>query len=300
MWDLILNPFVTLLTWMYSIFNKDIVVSIVVFTILVRMITYPLFAKQQQSSQRMQELQPRLKKIQEKYKGREKEPEVREKMVQEQMALYREAGVSPFTGCLPLLIQLPIMIALYSAIAFALAYTPYQLVDLADRLLIPGLDTLIPLKHVWLGMNLTQAPTPPLNPTYALVLPLLVMVTTYFQSKLAMPQTQAPTEGTEVNQTEAINRSMTTIMPIMLGVFSLSFSVGLSIYFITGNLISILQYSPIGKRAMERVFAGGKSKNTEVIEELPAAGRKPAVAGASLSATNGDEIGKKTKKKVRR
>lgn len=191
MWDLILNPFVTLLTWMYSIFNNEVVLAIIAITILVRVITYPLFAKQQQSSKRMQELQPRLKKIQEKYKGREKEPEAREKMVQEQMALYREAGVSPFTGCLPLLIQLPIMIALYQAINFALANTPFQLVDLADRLLIPGLDSLIPLKNVWLGMNLTQPPTPPVNPTYALILPLLVMVTTYFQSKLAMPQTPA-------------------------------------------------------------------------------------------------------------
>ena len=53
MWDLILNPFVTLLTWMYSIFNNEIVIAIVVFTILVRLITFPLLAKTQQSSKRM-------------------------------------------------------------------------------------------------------------------------------------------------------------------------------------------------------------------------------------------------------
>src|ERR1700753_2144982 len=110
MWDLILNPFVTLLTWMYSIFNNEIVIAIVVFTILVRLITFPLLAKTQQSSKRMQELQPRIKKMHEKYKGREKEPEIREKMAQEQMALYREAGVSPVGGCLPSLIQIPIML----------------------------------------------------------------------------------------------------------------------------------------------------------------------------------------------
>lgn len=300
MWDLILNPFVTLLTWMYSIFNNEVVLAIIAITILVRVITYPLFAKQQQSSKRMQELQPRLKKIQEKYKGREKEPEAREKMVQEQMALYREAGVSPFTGCLPLLIQLPIMIALYQAINFALANTPFQLVDLADRLLIPGLDSLIPLKNVWLGMNLTQPPTPPVNPTYALILPLLVMVTTYFQSKLAMPQTPPSVDG-EVSQAEAINRSMVTVMPIMLGVFSLSFSVGLSVYFITGNLLSILQYSPVGKAALERLFGGDKPKNDDLVEDEPIA-RKPAVAAAisTPSSTPGGAITKKAKKKIRR
>lgn len=300
MWDLILNPFVTLLTLMYSIFNNEVVIAIIVFTILVRLITYPLFAKQQQSSKRMQELQPRLKKIQEKYKGREKEPEVREKMVQEQMALYREAGVSPFTGCLPLLIQLPIMIALYQAIYFALASTPYQLVDLSDRLMISGLDRLIPLKHTWLGMNLTLAPTPPLNPVYALVLPVLVMVTTYFQSKLAMPQTQPSSGDGEVNQAEAINRSMTTVMPIMLGVFALSFSVGISIYFITGNLISILQYSPIGKRAMERVFSSGKAKNDGIADDDDLSERKPAILTASAGSSASGDAPKKTKKKARR
>jgi YidC/Oxa1 family membrane protein insertase len=297
MWDLILNPFVTLLTWMYSIFNNEIVIAIVVFTILVRLITFPLLAKTQQSSKRMQELQPRIKKMQEKYKGREKEPEVREKMAQEQMAIYREAGVSPLGGCLPSLIQIPIMLALYQAIYFALATSPYQLVDLSDRLLIPNLDKLLLLKNTWLGMNLTQPPAPPLNPAYALVLPVLVMATTYFQSKLAMPQTQPAADG-EVSQTEAINRSMTTVMPIMLGVFALSFSVGISIYFITGNLISILQYSPMGKRMMERVFGGSKTKNEEPPEDTPLS-RKPIAATASGGVTNG-ALNKKTKKKIRR
>jgi YidC/Oxa1 family membrane protein insertase len=299
MWDLILNPFVTLLTWMYSIFNNEIVIAIVVFTILVRLITFPLLAKTQQSSKRMQELQPRIKKMQEKYKGREKEPEIREKMAAEQMAIYREAGVSPVGGCLPSLIQIPIMLALYQAIYFALATSPYQLVDLADRLLIPGLDQLLLLKNTWLGMNLTQPPAPPLNPTYALVLPVLVMITTYFQSKLAMPATTPSTDG-EVSQTEAINRSMTTVMPIMLGVFALSFSVGISIYFITGNLISILQYSPIGKRMTERVFSSGKPKNEEDPDDSAPLTRKPVAVTASGSAANSSSINKKTKKKIRR
>jgi membrane protein insertase Oxa1/YidC/SpoIIIJ len=132
------------------------------------------------------------------------------------------------------------------------------------------------------------------------VLPVLVMITTYFQSKLAMPAAQPTVEGAEVSQTEAINRSMTTVMPIMLGVFSLSFSVGLSIYFITGNLISILQYSPWGKKALERLFGGGgKAKNAEEeIDESGAVIRKPAIAAASAGGSG--EVSKKTKKKARR
>ena len=96
---------------------------------------------------------------------------------------------------LPLLVQFPILIGLYQAINFALASTPYQLVDLSERLLIPGLDGLIPLQNVWLGMNLAEAPSPPLNPWYALALPLLVMGTTYLQSRFSMPQNSQARAG---------------------------------------------------------------------------------------------------------
>jgi membrane protein insertase Oxa1/YidC/SpoIIIJ len=118
-----------------------------------------------------------------------------------------------------------------------------------------------------------------------------------------MPKTVPAADG-EVSQTEAINRSMTTVMPIMLGVFALSFSVGISIYFITGNLISILQYSPLGKRMMERAFSGGKSKNDEDPEDsspsTPSLSRKPVAVTASGNVASNGEGSKKTKKKIRR
>ena len=108
--DFILNPFVTLLTFLYSVFNHDMVLAIIVFTVLVRLLTFPLTAQQQRSSAAMQQLQPELKKLQEKYKND------REKLAQEQMRLYREYGINPLGGCLPLVIQFPIFIALYQAI----------------------------------------------------------------------------------------------------------------------------------------------------------------------------------------
>ncbi|MCS6834481.1 MAG: YidC/Oxa1 family membrane protein insertase [Anaerolineae bacterium] len=258
MWDLIINPFVTILTWLYAVLNNNIVLAIVIFTALIRVLTLPLMVRQQQSAARMQELQPQLKKLQEKYK------DDREKLAQAQMELYREAGVNPFGGCLPLLIQFPIIIALYQAIYFALAATPYQLVDLSERLIIPGLDGLIPLQNMWLGMDLTQPPAPPTNPIYALVLPVLVMATTYFQSKMAMPNMSNVDPN---DQAAAMTRSMTTIMPIMFGMFALSFSVGLSIYFIVGNVLGILQYSPQGKKLIDRVFGSGPGVKVKPIEK---------------------------------
>lgn len=244
MWDLILNPFITLLTLLYSFLGHNVVLSIVVFTVLVRLAILPLTAQQQRSSKRMQELQPELKKLQEKHKND------REKLAQEQMALYKEHGVNPFGGCFPLLIQFPILIGLYQAIIFTLAATPFQLLDLSGRFLLPGLDHLVPLENLWLGMDLSQPPTN--NPTWALALPVLVLVTTWAQSKLTVTP-GPPGSGSDgrPSQAQAMTQSMTTVMPLMFGFFSLSFSVGLSIYFVISNIIGIIQYSLMGQSKLD-------------------------------------------------
>ncbi len=282
MWDLILNPFVTILAWLYALLNQDIVLAIVVLTVIIRILTYPLFARQQESSRKMQQLQPQLKKLQEKYKGD------KEKLSQAQMKLYQENKVSPVGGCLPMVIQFPILIGLYQAIFFALAATPFQLVDLSERLLIPGLDSLIPLQRMWSpipqlaellpALDLTLAPTE--NPPYALALPLLVLVTTWAQQKLTMALTKKPGEKKDDNDDDdkeesataggaaAMTKSMTTIMPVMFGFFSLSFSVGLSIYFVASNLIGIVQYSPQGRRALDKVFRSQKRDDGPVEIDL--------------------------------
>lgn len=264
MWDLILNPFVTILTWLYAALNQDVVLAIIVLTVIIRFLTYPLLARQQESSRKMQELQPKLKKLQEKYKND------KEKLSEAQMKLYRDHGVNPVGGCLPLFIQFPILIGLYQAIFFALAATPFQLVDLSERLLIPGLDSLIPLQRMWLGMDLTLPPTT--NPPYALILPLLVLVTTWAQSKLTMGMSKQnksnDDDGEEDSgvggQAQAMTQSMTTIMPLMFGFFSLSFSVGLSIYFVTSNLVGIVQYSPQGRKVLDRIFRSKQSDDVIV------------------------------------
>ena len=264
MWDLILNPFVSILAWLYAALNQDIVLAIVVLTVIIRFLTYPLLAKQQESSRKMQQIQPQLKKLQEKYKND------KEKMSQAQMKLYRENKVNPVGGCFPMVIQFPILIGLYQAIFFALAATPFQLVDLSERLLIPGLDSLIPLQRMWApipqlaeilpALDLTLAPTE--NPHYSLLLPLLVLVTTWAQQKLTMMTTKQKSDKKDDDEEDEKPRggqaqmmqSMTTIMPIMFGFFSLSFSVGLSIYFVASNLIGIVQYSPQGRSVLDKLF----------------------------------------------
>ena len=275
MWDLILNPFVTILAWLYAALNQDIVLAIIVLTVIIRFLTYPLLAKQQESSRKMQQIQPQLKKLQEKYKND------KEKLSQAQMKLYKENKVNPVGGCFPMVIQFPILIGLYQAIFFALAATPFQLVDLSERLLIPGLDSLIPLQRMWTPipqlvsllpeLDLTLAPTE--NPHYSLILPLLVLITTWAQQKLTMMTTkqkaakkddddddEKPSGGGQAQMMQ----SMTTIMPIMFGFFSLSFSVGLSIYFVASNLIGIVQYSPQGRNVLDKLFGNKKTDDVPV------------------------------------
>jgi YidC/Oxa1 family membrane protein insertase len=240
-WDILLNPLITLLALFYQVFSNNIVVAIALVTILIRLATAPLMLQQQRSAERMKVVQPKLQKLQEKYKND------REKLSQEQMALYREEGINPLGGCLPLLIQLPILFALYATINASLSSTPYQLVDLSNRLLIPGLETLLPLNKIWLGMDLTQPPTTEVSVApWALVLPVLVLATTWLQSKLTVPA-PAPSADGKPNAAESMTRSMTTIMPLMFGFFALSFPIGLSIYFIVGNVFAIGQYSLMGK-----------------------------------------------------
>lgn len=293
MWDLIINPFITVLTFLYGVLGNDIVLSIALFTVVIRLATSPLLIQQQRSAKAMQEMQPKLTELREKYKND------REKLAQAQMELYREGGVNPLGGCLPLLVQLPILLGLYQAINFALAGSPFQLIDLSGRLLLPGLDAYVPLQNEWLGMDLTLAPT--VNPVYALALPGLVLVTTWLQSKLTMPVPQDTGDGVP-NQAAQMTRSMTTFMPIMFGFFSLSFPVGLSIYFVVSNVVGIVQYTLMGRAEWGRLLGrepekdegekakpGEKAKNQEAeapptsVKNKPAASK--AISGQKANAT---------------
>jgi len=247
--------------------------------VIIRLATSPLLIQQQRSTRAMQEIQPQLTKLREKHKND------REKLAQEQMALYKEYGINPLGGCLPLLIQLPILLALYRAINHALGSTPFEVIDLSERLIFGTVDSSVPLDNMWIGMDLTLAPTS--NPMYALALPVLVMVTTWLQSKLTMP-TPKPSEDEKANQTAQITRTMTTVMPLMFGFFSLSFSVGLSIYFVVSNTVGIVQYTLMGKAEWGRLLG----REPEEEEEEPV----KAKASANGKSENG-KVSKSDKSK---
>jgi YidC/Oxa1 family membrane protein insertase len=130
---------------------------------------------------------------------------------------------------------------------------------------------------MWLGMDLTKAPTA--NPVWALALPVLVLVTTWLQSKLTIVPTP-PSDDGKPNQTQAMQQSMTTVMPLMFGFFSLSFSVGLSIYFIVSNIVGILQYGFMGdsKSGIAKLLGRGEPKPETAKETRKRAPSTPQVA----------------------
>jgi YidC/Oxa1 family membrane protein insertase len=242
MWDtLILNPMINTLLFIYSILFENFGLAIIAFTILVRLITFPLTAQQIKSTQKMQDLQKSKKwqDMQKKYK------DDREKMSQEQMKLYQEAGVSPFGSCLPTLIQFPIIIGLYQAIIRSLAVTPIQLLDLSKHI-YPFIDAsaLIPLNQFFLWMNLSLPEKDWGITLFGFGIPILaiiVVITSYLQTKLMTPASATPDQGAQMS------RAMNLYMPLFMGYLAYTFSSGLALYFVTSNLAGILQYGLMGR-----------------------------------------------------
>ncbi|GAB4449618.1 MAG: hypothetical protein OHK0041_10990 [Anaerolineales bacterium] len=233
MWNLFISIFINILLWIYNLIGQNFGVAIILFTILIRIITWPLNAQQMKGAKAMQDLQndKEWQAIQKKY------AKDREKLAQEQMRLYRERGINPFGSCLPTLIQFPILIALYQSIIRALAATPLDLLKLSQSINPNFLDVakLIPLNSKFLWMNLGQP-----EPYY--ILAIIVAATTYIQSKLTLPPATNPND-----QSAAMGQSMAITMPLMLGWFALTFPSGLAVYFITSNLLGIVQYAAQGK-----------------------------------------------------
>ena len=238
MWDLFISIFVNVLLWIYDVVGHNFGLAIILFTILIRIVTWPLNAQQIKGAAAMQELQndKDWQAIQKKY------AKDKEKLAQEQMRVYREKGINPFGSCLPTLIQFPIIIALYQSIIRALASTPLDLLKLSRSITLPNVSELIPLNSKFLWMDLSR---PEAVVIFGFALPtlaLIVALTTYVQAKLTMPATT-----TAGDQSAAMSGMMSIYMPLLLGYFALTFASGLSIYFITSNILGIVQYAMRGK-----------------------------------------------------
>ncbi|MBM3152535.1 MAG: YidC/Oxa1 family membrane protein insertase [Chloroflexi bacterium] len=239
MWEYVVNILVNILLWIYRLVGGDFGLAIILFTILIKVITYPLQAKQIKSTQGMQEMQQSKKwqDIQKKYKGE------KEKLAQEQMKMYQEAGISPFASCLPMFIQLPIMFALYQSIVRAVAATPLQLIHLSRGVFsLFDAQALVPLNSKFLWMNLGQPERVYIFGVGIPLLAILVVVTSYIQTKVSTPPVTNPGD-----QTAAMSGMMSVYMPLMMGWITYSLASGLAVYFIISSLLAIAQQAMMGR-----------------------------------------------------
>jgi len=235
-WNLIiLEPIINVLIVLSHYLFSNFGLAIIALTIVVNGAMYPLIRKQLSSSKAMQELQPKMAELQKKY------AKDKEKLAKEQMKLYKESGVSP-AGCLvPMLIQMPIWIALYQSIIRLLAVTPEDFLGLSQYLYSWSVVySALPLGSNFLWLNL--ATSDPL-----LLLPLLVGGTMWVQQKMITPTTADPKQQTQ-------SRLMLWMMPLMFAFITLSFPSGLALFWVTSSVIRIaIQYFVTGWGGLVKV-----------------------------------------------
>jgi YidC/Oxa1 family membrane protein insertase len=200
---LIARPLFLWLLWTHDHMASNWGVSIIILTVIINLALLPLRITSMKSALKMQKLQPQMKAIQEKYKKYPMRDPKRADMNTEISALYKEHGANPVGGCLPLVIQMPFLFAFYSMLGVALELRQAPFLWLHDLS----------------------------SPDKLFILPVLIVISTLFVQKMT------PNAGMDPAQ----QRMMTIMMPLMLGFFSWSLASGLSLYWVVGNLIAIIQ-----------------------------------------------------------
>ncbi len=199
--------------------------AIIFFTIAVKMVLFPLTRMQTRSMSAMQEIQPKIKALQDKYKDK---PEKAQQMV---MNLYKEKGVNPFAGCLPLLVQMPIIFALFTSLR-----------TFFDPVNHPSFVNLSKANFLWVG-NLGM-PDP-------IILPILTAVATFGQQYFS-----SMASAGKVDQTQ---RTMLIVMPLFVGWIARTLPAGLAIYWVMFSLASAVEMLVIRRSAKAVKGAGSQA-----------------------------------------
>jgi YidC/Oxa1 family membrane protein insertase len=216
--EVLVNPITNALIILSNVFFGSFGLAIIVFTVVMRAIMFPLTLRQLHSSRALSGIQPKMRELQKKYKDPRRRSE-------ETMKLYREAGVNPL-GCLfPMLVQMPIWIALYQVIRLSLGSTPESLISLSHRLYPWSyIQHAVPLSDRFLWLDLAKGD---------LLLALLVGGSMFVQQK--MMTTPAADE-----RQQSMNSTMMWMFPLMFMWLALSFPSGLSLYIFVSTLVGII------------------------------------------------------------
>lgn len=205
--------------------------AIIIFTLAIKLVTLPLTLKQLQSTKAQQELQPRLRELQEKY-GKD-----RQKLSEEQMKLYKESGINPVGGCLPLLIQMPVLFGLYQAL-YILANPSVNELTNARFFWLPDLSyPSLTVGTSWIAQSFQEQNWGKLITYFSL--PILMLVTQMLLQKMSQPR-KDPKSNQQDAQTRMMGQMM-LFMPIMFAWITLGLPSGLTLYWTVSNLLGMVQ-----------------------------------------------------------
>jgi YidC/Oxa1 family membrane protein insertase len=242
LWPSFVNGFIFLLQYLYQVTVTLGVPSyglaIIMFTILLKLVLFPLTVTQMRSMRAMQELQPKIKAIQDRYKDK---PEKSQEAV---MKLYKEAGANPFAGCLPLLVQMPILFALFSALR--IAFNP------------ASSNKIINMSHagfLWIK-NLGYADAPNISIKLATggvqvihnglyILPVLTVIATFGQ--------QYVISMTSTGKLDPNQKTMLYTMPLFIGYLASMYPAGLALYWVVFSVVGIIE-----QLIIKRMVTAGK------------------------------------------
>ena len=217
--DLLVDPMTNALVVLSNVFFDNFGLGIIVFTIFIRAVTYPLTLRQLRSTRALQEMQPRLQEMQKKYKDPKRRQE-------EMMKLYREVGFNPLGCAVPFLVQIPVWIALFQVIRVAVGTSPEALLKLSDRLYgWSFINEAVPLNSQFLFLDLGTSSIP---------LAVMVGVATFYQQKFS------PRAPSRDERSASMARTMLWMMPLLFGWFTLTVPSGLGLYWLVTSIFSIL------------------------------------------------------------
>lgn len=246
---IILNPILNVLVAVYQVLNTiglpyPLGFAIIGLTIIIRLGVSPLIASQLKASKKMQNLAPKISNIKDRYKGDSK------RIQAETMKLYKENGVNPAAGCLPTLLQLPIIWGLYSVLNKVVHLPSSELLPYVNGIVFDKIQLTKPWDTTFFGIPLGDSPQK-LMATMIVIAILLPVITGFFQfiqSKMLF--VSIPTvKGKKKNDDFAtvFQTQSTYIFPVMIGIFSFTLPVGLSLYWITFSIFGIIhQYKIMG------------------------------------------------------
>jgi YidC/Oxa1 family membrane protein insertase len=229
------NPLFNGLMFLYKyIPGHDLGIAIILLTLLIKLLLFVPSLSSIHSQQKMQEIQPKMKALQEKYKNN------KEELSRQIMAFYKQHKVNPFSSCLPLLIQMPILIALYKVFfsginvdAVTHLFNPDQLAHLYHPLRVAFEG--VKIDTVFLGfINLTAK--------HNIALAALAAAAQFWQSKMMMSKRPPKVEGAKDEDTTAlVSKNMTYMLPVMTFFFGYSFPAGLALYWLVSTGFQVVQ-----------------------------------------------------------